>query len=118
LGSNSQKSAHSRVHPKLGEGPYEFVELQAIEFRRDGYVLHATLNRPNTMNAMDADLLADFDHLFDDVAADNETRVLVLTGAGRAFSAGGDIGILQRSKDHREAVTAFIEKRQPQFTGE
>jgi enoyl-CoA hydratase/carnithine racemase len=73
--------------------------FKAIVFRRDGKVLHATLNRPETLNAIDDDMDRDLAHLFGDVAADAETNVLVLTGAGRAFSAGGDIEHMQRVID-------------------
>src|SRR5665213_1175289 len=73
----------------------EFSNYQAIVFRRDGRVLHATFNRPDTLNAVDEQLDNELSRLFDDVAADLETNVLVLTGAGRAFSAGGDIEQMQ-----------------------
>ena len=76
-----------------------FSDYKATEFRRDGRVLHATFNRPQTMNAIDGALQADLDRLFDDVAADRETNVLVITGAGRAFSAGGDIEDMQKCID-------------------
>ncbi len=77
----------------------DFGAFKAIVFRRDGKVLHATLNRPDTLNAIDDDMDRDLAHLFGDVAADAETNVLVLTGAGRAFSAGGDIEHMQRVID-------------------
>lgn len=77
----------------------DFGAFKAIVFRRDGKVLHATLNRPETLNAVDDDMDRDLAHLFGDVAADAETNVLVLTGAGRAFSAGGDIEHMQRLID-------------------
>jgi enoyl-CoA hydratase len=73
-----------------------FSDYRAMLFRRDGHVLHATLNRPDTLNAVDADLEHDLGRLFGDVARDPETRVLVLSGAGRAFSAGGDVEEMQR----------------------
>jgi len=77
----------------------DFGAFKAIVFRRDGKVLHATLNRPDTLNAIDDDMDRDLAHLFGDVAADAETNVLVLTGAGCAFSAGGDIEHMQRVID-------------------
>jgi enoyl-CoA hydratase len=68
---------------------------QAIAFRRDGNVLHATFNRPDVLNAFDEVLDRECGQLFSDVAVDEETNVLVLTGAGKAFSAGGDIEHMQ-----------------------
>lgn len=73
----------------------ELSDYKAILLRRDGGVLHATFNRPDTLNAMDEQLEAELSRLFGDAAEDLETNVLVLTGAGRAFSAGGDIEQMQ-----------------------
>jgi enoyl-CoA hydratase len=77
----------------------DFASYKAIAFRRDGRVLHATLNRPETLNSINAELEEDLASLFDDVATDEQTNVLVLTGAGRAFSAGGDIEQMQKAID-------------------
>jgi enoyl-CoA hydratase len=77
----------------------DFTHYKTIVFRRDGKVLHATLNRPEVLNAFDAQMDNEVGRLFDDVARDDETNVLVLTGAGKAFSAGGDIEQMQRVID-------------------
>ena len=74
----------------------DFSRYSAISFRRDGKVLHATLNKPETLNAVDELMETELGTLFGDVADDRESTVLVLTGAGRAFSAGGDIEQMQR----------------------
>jgi len=50
-----------------------------------------TLNRPDQLNAMDWDMIRELDALLDRVAADASVRALLITGAGRAFSAGGDL---------------------------
>jgi len=76
-----------------------FSDYRAITFRRDGRVLHATFNRPDTLNAFNEELEEDVSRLFVEVATDDETAVLVLTGAGRAFSAGGDFEQMQRAID-------------------
>ncbi len=87
-----------------------FSDYQATTFRRDGGVLHATLNRPAAMNAIDGELQDDLDRLFTDVAADATTKVLVVTGAGRAFSAGGNIDVMQTCIEHPEICRAGTEK--------
>jgi len=79
-----------------------FADYEAIAFRRDGGVLHVILNRPESMNAVDDTMDRDLARLFIDVADDPETRVVVLTGAGKAFSAGGNIELLQESIDNPE----------------
>lgn len=51
-----------------------------------------TLNRPEKLNAMDADLVAALHDALDAVRQDRDCRVVVLTGAGRGFCAGLDLG--------------------------
>ncbi|MFL6602440.1 MAG: enoyl-CoA hydratase/isomerase family protein [Steroidobacteraceae bacterium] len=50
-----------------------------------------TLNRPNDLNASTSEMLFSFPRLFSALAEDPAARVAILTGAGRAFSAGGDM---------------------------
>lgn len=56
--------------------------------RRAGLV---TLNRPDDLNAMSAGLIREFDRALNEVESDPTMAVLLVTGAGRAFSAGGDL---------------------------
>ncbi len=53
-------------------------------------ILWVTLNRPERMNALSAQLFADLRHLFESVRADRSVRCLVITGSGRGFCAGAD----------------------------
>ncbi|HSV35086.1 MAG TPA: enoyl-CoA hydratase-related protein [Ramlibacter sp.] len=76
-----------------------YDNYKTLSFRRDGRVLHVTLNRPDTLNAFDNDLHGDFERFVHEVPRDEETHVIVLTGAGKAFSAGGDIDHMQQLVD-------------------
>jgi 2-(1,2-epoxy-1,2-dihydrophenyl)acetyl-CoA isomerase len=58
--------------------------------RRDG-VVTLTLNRPDTMNAITGEMWGGLEDVFDEVARNRDDRVLVVTGAGRAFCAGADL---------------------------
>lgn len=58
------------------------------------HVATITLDRPDRLNAMSIELVAELHDALDAVGADNEVRVVVLTGAGRAFCSGLDL------KDH------------------
>jgi enoyl-CoA hydratase/carnithine racemase len=61
-----------------------------------GGVAILTLNRPAKLNALSNDLLAAIMRVLDDIEIDPAVRVIVFTGAGRAFSAGADIAGFQR----------------------
>jgi enoyl-CoA hydratase len=63
--------------------------------RRDGVAL-LTLNRPEVLNALDAETLTALGDAFAGVAKDDSVRALVLTGEGRAFAAGADIAQMQK----------------------
>lgn len=68
----------------------------------DGPVRVVTLNRPDAYNATDEGLHGELATVWTELAADPDTRAIVLTGAGRAFSGGGDLGLLQRMTDDLE----------------
>jgi enoyl-CoA hydratase/carnithine racemase len=65
---------------------------ETILFEVDGHVATVTLNRPHRLNALSDTLLGELERAVDAVAADEGVRVLVIKGAGRAFSAGYDVG--------------------------
>jgi len=67
---------------------------KTLRFERRGRVLRVTIDRP-AMNAVDADMHEELSRVFDEINRDAATDVVVLTGAGRAFSAGGDARWLQ-----------------------
>ena len=69
-----------------------FTKYPGLLFeRRDNHVLWMTINRPDAMNATDAALHNALSKVWQDIDEDEETRVVVVTGAGKAFSAGGDL---------------------------
>jgi len=82
-----------------------------FERRGDG-ILWITLNRPDKLNAADAAMHRAFVELWPLIDRDRDVRVAVITGAGRAFSAGGD---LQRVEDaygnYDEIITILEEAR-------
>lgn len=78
-----------------------------IEVRADGPLRIITLNRPDALNAVNDSLHVGLAGLWNALSEDADARVAVLTGAGRAFSAGGDFNYLDelRSDDALRAKT-------------
>jgi enoyl-CoA hydratase/carnithine racemase len=68
-----------------------FDAYESLLLNRDDGVLTVTLNRPRQLNAVNHELHEELGRVFIDAASDDRTLVVVLTGAGTAFSAGGDI---------------------------
>jgi enoyl-CoA hydratase len=63
----------------------------SIQFERAGDVLRVTLANPrNKVNAVDGEMHAELVRLFEELKTERAARAVLLTGAGRAFSAGGD----------------------------
>ena len=86
----------------------DFSTYQSILFNRRGRVLEVTLNRPDKLNATDAVLHNELARLFSDITNDPDSDVVVLTGAGRAFSAGGDVAWMQDAIDEPERFNQTI----------
>ena len=82
-----------------------------------GSVRVLTLNRPEALNAADLRLQRRFLECWQELVGDDRTRVVVLTGAGRAFCAGGDVALLhdapravreELSRIHRELLPLML----------
>ncbi|HEX2170897.1 MAG TPA: enoyl-CoA hydratase/isomerase family protein, partial [Dehalococcoidia bacterium] len=82
----------------MPEYQYETLVVE----QTDG-VLTATLNRPESLNAFNETLHLEVEEFFHTVAHDDSVRAIILTGAGRLFSAGGDVkGMKSRSEGAAE----------------
>ncbi len=89
----------------------DYSYYERIKTDRRGRILTLTLNRPETRNAVDQRMHDELATIFYDVQRDDQTDVIVITGAGSAFSAGGDINWLAAlrqadSSSHLVAVDA------------
>lgn len=63
-----------------------------VDFEQRGPIGVITMNRPEALNALNDQVLKDLDAVLDAAEANDEVLVLILTGAGRSFVAGADIG--------------------------
>jgi len=81
---------------------------ELVRIERDGGVVTLTLDRQDKLNAIHPELGSALAAALDRVAMDADARVLVITGAGRAFSAGGDIGYMVQMKDRDAPYRDFL----------
>lgn len=70
----------------------EKMEYKHLLVETKGAVRILTLNRPQELNALNTELLSEMDLAFAEAAHEEAVRAVVLTGAGKAFAAGADIG--------------------------
>ena len=66
------------------------MSLETVILKKQDHIGTIILSRPERLNAMNQQLFDDLELALDEVAKDPEIRALVVTGAGRAFCAGGD----------------------------
>jgi enoyl-CoA hydratase len=88
----------------MGYDGYQHLTFE----RRDHGVTLVTLNRPDRYNATDEVLHAELARVWRDVAEDPGTRVAVVTGAGKSFSAGGDLAMVERMAGDHARVSAML----------
>jgi enoyl-CoA hydratase len=77
----------------------DFTSYKAISFTRRARVLYVTLNKPDRLNAVDEQMHEELSRVFTDCSRDPDSDLIVITGAGRAFCAGGDIDWMQSAID-------------------
>jgi feruloyl-CoA hydratase/lyase len=79
-------------------------KYETIKIERDGGITYVIFNRPDQRNAMSPQLHMDMQDALEDLAIDPKTEVLVITGAGKAFSAGQDIKLYFRGTTNDPAA--------------
>ncbi|MCI0399483.1 MAG: enoyl-CoA hydratase/isomerase family protein [Chloroflexi bacterium] len=89
----------------------DYSDYQHIlfEFRQPG-VLWLTLNRPEVLNAADARLHSELVAVWETIDRDPGVRVVVVTGAGRAFSAGGDLKMVEDAYQDFGEISRILEE--------
>jgi enoyl-CoA hydratase/carnithine racemase len=69
----------------------DYSRYQCIKVEKEGKMATLTLNRPDSLNAVNPQLHRELEEIWVDVAQDTDINAILLTGAGRAFCAGGDV---------------------------
>lgn len=89
------------------------MDFETIRLNMDGAVAKVTLNRPEVLNAMTTQLGIDIRDAFRAVRQDEDIKVVVLTGEGKAFCAGADIKealrVNQNPLEAHQAVKVFLD---------
>jgi len=83
----------------------------------DGLLL-VTFNKPDSLNAIGPAMLDEFDDLFGSLMNDEETKVVVFTGAGRGFCAGADLGaaVTHEGSEHFSDPERFLKLVQERYS--
>ena len=68
-----------------------YGSYQCIKVEKQDKLATVTFNRPDALNAVNTQLHDELEHIWTDLGSDSEINAILLTGAGRAFSAGGDV---------------------------
>ncbi len=83
-----------------------YADYQHLAFEpKPNGVLLVTINRPEVLNAANARLHWELTQVWLTVDADPKTRVVLVTGAGKAFSAGGDLALVEDMAGNPDALT-------------
>jgi 2-(1,2-epoxy-1,2-dihydrophenyl)acetyl-CoA isomerase len=85
------------------------MSYETIQLERRGAVALLTLNRPQFLNALTTQVAAEFQTAVQEIG-EGGARAVVLTGAGRAFCAGGDLREMQRMATQEGKVEAFFDE--------
>jgi enoyl-CoA hydratase/carnithine racemase len=83
--------------------------VTTVRLERDGRVIRVVLDRPAQLNAISPELLRDLDAACAAIEEDRDVRVVTLTGAGRAFCAGADLGVVEELAPDPARWAAFMD---------
>jgi enoyl-CoA hydratase len=78
----------------MGRRPPKLRPMAVVEYSKQGHVALVTLNRPEARNAINPEVMCRLADTWDEIQADDDIRVAVVTGTGTVFCAGADLGRL------------------------
>ncbi len=91
------------------------MRYQTLLVEKSGNMTIVTLNRPEILNALNAQIMLELKDLFAELRADQKTRFVIFTGAGRAFSAGAEFS--KKSMEERYTRPELANERLWQLFG-
>lgn len=86
--------------------------MRYANIEKSGAITTVVLNRPERLNAISGDLLDDLHSALEEVNADDSCKVIVLTGAGRAFCAGDDLKEFSKQTESAATIHSHVSRIQ------
>jgi len=88
--------SNNQLGRKTGKGFYEYKKVEEVSkktilIKYEKPIAWIVLNRPNRLNAISPDMIKELGEALDELELNDDIRVLIITGSGRAFSAGADV---------------------------
>jgi 2-(1,2-epoxy-1,2-dihydrophenyl)acetyl-CoA isomerase len=83
----------------MSHAPQTASTSSVLQETRHGSIVTLVMNRPDKLNALNNELSTALNHALVRIAGDSSVHVVVLTGAGRAFCAGGDLGAIGKGRE-------------------
>ncbi|MEN1967160.1 enoyl-CoA hydratase/isomerase family protein [Lentibacillus sp. N15] len=78
---------------------------EVVEIKNDKQICYITMNRPDKRNALSVELVTKTIHALKEAEKDDHVRAIILSGAGKAYCAGGDIDAMSSSSNSADAIT-------------
>jgi 2-(1,2-epoxy-1,2-dihydrophenyl)acetyl-CoA isomerase len=88
----------------MSQAPQTASNSPVLQQTRHGSVITLVMNRPDRLNALNNELTSALNEALVRVASDSSIHVVVLTGAGRAFCAGGDLGAIGKGRERSDST--------------
>lgn len=98
------------------------MNFKTILFEQENHIAKITLNIPESRNALNLDMRVELLEVFRQISEDDSVKVVVMTGAGKSFSSGGDIRTMEgltavatrvRLKKGQRLIKAILELEKP-----
>ena len=87
----------------MSHAPQPASNSPVLQETRQGSITTLVMNRPDRLNALNNELSTALNEALHRIANDSTVHVVVLTGAGRAFCAGGDLGAIGKGRERGDA---------------
>ncbi|UCC59339.1 MAG: enoyl-CoA hydratase/isomerase family protein [Dehalococcoidia bacterium] len=84
------------------------MPYNAVILEKNDMLATITLNKPDVNNAFDLPMMEEVDDAINDVSRDTDVRVVIITGAGKAFCTGGDVTYLQTLIEDRACIARTV----------